>query len=245
MLLAGHAHEVLHAASGASSQTVSTCAVCGNMSNARTDDDSIARHARQVARERRGIAAHVDHGARRGRRGLQHVGDALVNARARWVDEHDVGRQRVGDDVLDAAGDGARSRAASCAAQAAAASRSDSIATTRAPSRASGIAVAPEPAYASTTVRGRWARARSSTYACSSGATSAFTCANDATRRRVPRSATRLRARFVGFHQSDVADGTACEELGARGQALPPSITTDAPWSTSCTDARSSSAGGK
>ena len=50
----------------------------------------------------------------------------------------------------------------------------------------------------------------------------------------------------VGFHQSAVADGTASKNADVAGQLSPPSITTDAPSSSSRrTDARSSSAGGK
>ena len=77
--------------------------------------------------------------------------------------------------------DRARAVAAARAAQRADASRPTRSPSTRTPSLASGIAVAPEPAYASTTERGcvrarpRRARAR-----CSRPPTSAFTCANDA-----------------------------------------------------------------
>src|SRR5512143_120779 len=37
VVLIADSYEVFHAASGTSSQTVSTCAVCGNMSNARSE----------------------------------------------------------------------------------------------------------------------------------------------------------------------------------------------------------------
>ena len=37
VILIADANEIFHAASGTSSHTVSTCAVCGNMSNARSD----------------------------------------------------------------------------------------------------------------------------------------------------------------------------------------------------------------
>ena len=152
--------------------------------------------------------------------------DPLVDARARRIEQHDIGRQRVGKTSSTRRAPRAKP-AGSLRRGPRDASRSSSIAVTRTPARSRRVAVAPEPAYASTTVARRDARTRAPARTRADRRHLRIHLHERRTRRFIAALVVDEASRACPpwIHQSAVSDGTASKNWSRAGQLSPPFIT--------------------